>query len=419
MNAKNQAAGLASLGRYGDSTLVHMHPGEVEMLRTLGAATGKEMTYNPHTGLPEAFDLWDGLAMGAGLVAGSFLGPVGTALVSGGASALNTARKGGDLSQSLMSGALSGGGSYGLSSLGQAAVPGADVSAVAQNATSSLGADSSIYPISDGGVSAPASFVPTGGTPVPIQNAAMDGGKPSFFQTAMDKVSGDPTKQFDTSTFMKNAMDSPLKAAMSGGAMLYGSMPPPTQQPVIQPQKAKLLPGFGQPQTRDVTPPDASYRPGVDPEHQWFGPVRTMADGGGVGGLEDKAGHYGYTSNVLHEAQAALAGNHPDPRGAVDRFRSMFGEGALDAIKGASGGGRIRGAGGGLDDLVPGSIEGKQQVRLADGEFVVPADVVSSIGDGSTDQGTRRLDEMLNKVRVQKTGSEKQPGRLKAGTLPR
>ena len=405
MNAKNQAAGLASLGRYGDTTLVHMHPGEVEMLRTLGAATGKEMTYNPHTGLPEAFDLWDGLAMGAGLVAGSFLGPVGTALVSGGASALNTARKGGDLSRSLSSFGLSSLGSGMLSSMGQAAAP-MDASAVAQNATSAMGADSTIYPASE--IINP-SVASVASTP---QNS-------SLWQTAVDKISGDPTKHFDTSTFIKNAMDKPFNTAMAGGATLYGSMPPPTQQPVIQPQKAKLLPGFGQPQTRDVTPPDVNYKPGFDREHQWFGPIHTMAYGGRVGGLKDKAGHYGYTSNVLHEAQAALAGNHPDPRGAVDRFRSMFGDGALDAIKGASGGGRIHGAGGGLDDLVPGSIEGKQQVRLADGEFVVPADVVSSIGDGSTDQGTRRLDEMLNKVRVQKTGSKKQPGRLKAGTLPR
>ena len=407
MNAKNQAAGLASLGRYGDSTLVHMHPGEVEMLRTLGAATGKEMTYNPHTGLPEAFDLWDGLSMGAGLVAGSFLGPVGGALASGALSAANTARKGGDLTQSLMSGALSGAGSYGLSSLGQAAVPGVDVAATAAPATlngsvgTSLG---EINPDSLGNIVPSPSFTTQAPTP---------------WQTAMDKISGDPTKQFDTSTFMKNAMDSPLKTAMSGGAMLYGSMPPPVKQPVLTQAPAHLSPGFGKPQTMDINAAPIGYNPGFSPERQWFGPVHTMATGGQVGGLQDPNGNYGYTQNSLNEARAAMAGNHPDPQAAIGRFRHMFGDGAVKALKGASGGGRIRGAGGGLDDLVPGDIEGKQQVRLADGEFVVPADVVSNIGDGSTDQGTRRLDEMLSNVRMQKSGSKKQPGRLPQGILPK
>jgi len=79
--------------------------------------------------------------------------------------------------------------------------------------------------------------------------------------------------------------------------------------------------------------------------------------------------------------------------------------------------GRIKGAGGGLDDLVPGTIEGRQKVRLADGEFVIPSDVVSAIGDGSTDAGARRLHEMMDGIRKQKTGSTKQPARLKAGSL--
>ena len=76
-------------------------------------------------------------------------------------------------------------------------------------------------------------------------------------------------------------------------------------------------------------------------------------------------------------------------------------------------GGRIRGAGGGLDDLIPGTIEGRKQVRLADGEFVVPADVVSHLGDGSTDHGVRKLYEMMDRIRDNKTGSKKQPGPVK------
>jgi hypothetical protein len=119
----------------------------------------------------------------------------------------------------------------------------------------------------------------------------------------------------------------------------------------------------------------------------------------------------------MNEAKAALLGEHPKPNEAIDRFRNVMGDEAFMALKDRITGGRIRGAGGGLDDLVPGSIEGRQKVRLADGEFILPSDVVSAIGDGSTDAGARRLHEMMDSIRKQKTGSTKQPGRLKAGSL--
>jgi hypothetical protein len=87
----------------------------------------------------------------------------------------------------------------------------------------------------------------------------------------------------------------------------------------------------------------------------------------------------------------------------------MFGADALGMLRDKMVGGRITGAGGGMDDLIPGTIEGRQKVRLADGEFVVPADVVSGLGDGSTDHGVRRLHEMMNSVRKQRTGKQAQP----------
>jgi len=111
----------------------------------------------------------------------------------------------------------------------------------------------------------------------------------------------------------------------------------------------------------------------------------------------------------MNEAKAALLGEHPRPSEALGRFRNMFGEDALDVLRDKVTGGRVRGAGGGMDDLVPGTIEGRQQVRLADSEFVIPADVVSGLGDGSTDQGVRRLHEMMRKVRKERTGKTTQP----------
>jgi hypothetical protein len=71
-------------------------------------------------------------------------------------------------------------------------------------------------------------------------------------------------------------------------------------------------------------------------------------------------------------------------------------------------GGYLDGQGDGMSDSIPATIEGKQPARLADGEFVVPADVVSHIGNGSSKAGSKRLYKMLDKVRHARTGTKKQ-----------
>jgi hypothetical protein len=71
-------------------------------------------------------------------------------------------------------------------------------------------------------------------------------------------------------------------------------------------------------------------------------------------------------------------------------------------------GGYLDGAGDGMSDSIPATIEGKQPARLADGEFVIPADVVSHLGNGSSKAGSKRLYAMLDKVRRARTGNKKQ-----------
>jgi hypothetical protein len=68
----------------------------------------------------------------------------------------------------------------------------------------------------------------------------------------------------------------------------------------------------------------------------------------------------------------------------------------------------LKGPGDGMSDNIPAMIGQKQPARLADGEFVIPADVVSHLGNGSTDAGAKRLHEMMNKVRKDRTGNPKQ-----------
>jgi len=68
----------------------------------------------------------------------------------------------------------------------------------------------------------------------------------------------------------------------------------------------------------------------------------------------------------------------------------------------------LKGPGDGMSDNIPATIAGKQPARLADGEFVVPADVVSHLGNGSTEAGAKKLHEMMTKVRKARTGNPKQ-----------
>jgi hypothetical protein len=74
----------------------------------------------------------------------------------------------------------------------------------------------------------------------------------------------------------------------------------------------------------------------------------------------------------------------------------------------SDGGQTLQGPGDGMSDSIPANIGGTQPARLADGEFVVPADVVSGLGNGSTDAGARQLYSMMDKVREARTGQTRQ-----------
>ena len=89
--------------------------------------------------------------------------------------------------------------------------------------------------------------------------------------------------------------------------------------------------------------------------------------------------------------------------------------GVMSGLGGYSDGGRmLKGPGDGMSDSIPASIANKQPARLADGEFVVPADVVSHLGNGSTDAGARKLYAMMDKIRKARTGKKKQAPEVKA-----
>jgi hypothetical protein len=109
----------------------------------------------------------------------------------------------------------------------------------------------------------------------------------------------------------------------------------------------------------------------------------------------------------------------PDNQPTISPGLSGFGLGRLNNLAGEQAmtqaqtlgyvkGGYLDGQGDGMSDSIPATIEGKQPARLADGEFVIPADVVSHLGNGSSKAGSKRLYAMLDKVRHARTGNKKQ-----------
>jgi hypothetical protein len=88
--------------------------------------------------------------------------------------------------------------------------------------------------------------------------------------------------------------------------------------------------------------------------------------------------------------------------------------GALPYAAGGMAAGRyLSGGGDGMSDSIPATINNKQPARLADGEFVVPADVVSHLGNGSSNAGAKKLYGMMDKIRTARTGKKKQAPAVK------
>jgi hypothetical protein len=89
--------------------------------------------------------------------------------------------------------------------------------------------------------------------------------------------------------------------------------------------------------------------------------------------------------------------------GDIDNYMDIpieaAGGGIMHGLGGYSDGGRLlKGPGDGVSDSIPASIGNRQPARLADGEFVVPARIVSELGNGSTEAGARKLYAMMDRV---------------------
>jgi hypothetical protein len=128
--------------------------------------------------------------------------------------------------------------------------------------------------------------------------------------------------------------------------------------------------------------------------------------GDGGGGGDAKGGYY--SRNQLHY-QPHAKGGAASLRGTMGQLRGVEhlmgyatgGDTSEYNLGSYSDGGRLlRGPGDGVSDSIPATIGHKQPARLADGEFVIPARIVSEIGNGSTDAGARKLYAMMDKIQA-------------------
>ena len=274
----------------------------------------------------------------------------------------------------------------------------------------------------------------------------------------------------ETGAFVKGQLN-PLGQVVGGvGSSILEEAAFPTtvnfdeeeEERVYRPQR------FG---TRDQFTPDPNYRGGIDPEFNYFSPTRFVADGGamrmqmgGLAALEEMQGMDPTASGlgamagvmegadpdssmmqiqsmmmegaspdgdtqdiIVEEAISAIRGEHANPEVAIQSFVDQYGQDALNVLVEqvnqemmmeqmgqnqdmlVEGDGIVEGIGKGRDDMVQASLEGEKDVLLSRDEFVLPADVVSGLGDGSTRAGEEELMKLIDRVRTRRTGTKEPP----------
>ena len=215
------------------------------------------------------------------------------------------------------------------------------------------------------------------------------------------------------------------------GAGLGGMMADSMQMPEYKkPEEDDTVYPRGMPIKNTSLFPEMGYDAGKEGEFD-YRIAKNFAEGGeiegdmsamdmGIGGMQEGGmNDKELISGAIDVIQGEI--NDPDQQKVIlAQFISQFGQEALqdlvarvqsgDVPSGQQeGDGKIEGAGDGMADMVPASMEGDQDVLLSDGEFVVPADVVSGIGNGSSDAGSNKLEDMMDRVRELRTGGTTQP----------
>ena len=455
MNQSTQ--GLASLGRNGDTMLMHVNPSEVAGLQSLAMSQGGSLTINPDTGLPEAFKLGNLFKTALPIAAGFMFPEFGTQFMGGmfgkgiAAGALAGAGIAGLSGDNMLMGGLTGGlGGYGGAGLaGSASKFGVGAgTGVGTTAEANLASMQNISPFTPSGGAvqsvSPALTSSTAGTAVPGSlgydptlglkelTGQITPSSPAYLNASTTSPFVSQTPGLSTTTLGIKEIPSVLGQAAPAGGGYAGDLSGSLQTAGENFSNLKNSPldvlkdyGYG----KSALLAGGTLLGGVEPSDLGYGsaPLYNDPDKGkyrGPQGQLDLSDRFD-TGLRLANGGAIQSGGIRDLYGGPDnqptmstglggfglgRLNDLAGEQAMNQAKtlGYADGGYLNGGGDGMSDSIPATIEGKQPARLADGEFVIPADVVSHLGNGSSKAGSKRLYAMLDKIRHARTGTKKQ-----------
>jgi hypothetical protein len=130
--------------------------------------------------------------------------------------------------------------------------------------------------------------------------------------------------------------------------------------------------------------------------------------GGSGSGVPERKPYDGPLSKFKYNKDAYTPLTTPQPTPYQPMYKTYAMGGLADLGDYSDGGRLLKGPGDGMSDSIPATINNKQPARLANDEFVVPADVVSHLGNGSSDAGAKQLYKMMDKIRAARTGTKKQ-----------
>ena len=457
MSLQKLATEIQKKGRGDDRMLVHMTPKEVEGLQAIARAHGGSLTINPDTGLVEAGFLKNILPMviGAGITAatGGAAAPWMIGLGYGGFEAART----GDISKGLMAGLGAYGGAglaSGLATAGTSAAEAAVPEATKAVAAESAGTMGNQFAYNAAGEMVPANVAPsiTGAAQGTVQVAAPGTSAPSYL-SKMGSGVGQLGSEAGRSAVYSALPTGTLPGLAASGASalnIFDQKAPPGEEEYNRRYpELTLAENF-----RGYTPqrPNPYYTPrGLGysgyAEGGSVAPQLNNMPAGGLAALQGMRDGYGAAQTVAGNIPQFQGGGRPEDArkkkatrtpaariAAMDPLeaglaelnnaramaqmpggnfalpkRSVEDMGVISAAQGRY----LKGDGDGMSDSIPATINGKQPARLADGEFVVPADVVSHLGNGSSDAGAKKLYKMMDKVRVARTGKKKQAPAVK------
>jgi hypothetical protein len=426
----------AAYGRYGDNTMVHMNNEEVAGLASLAKSMGRELTTNPVTGYPEAFSLKDALptivGLGAGaLTANPFL--IGAAV--GGTTAATT----GSLEQGLMAGVTAGALS-GVS--GELAAQGAGGAPIPEMTTNQALFDAAGKQI---GTQVVPDVAKNQAVSAAQQNAARLAGQGMDQATlgrVMESQYGQLGNQIPGQIAGRASAQAMPLGTTKAGQMFQGA------KNILSDPSGKALGSFAKSQALPLSTAglskagqmnqaaieasgDAREQAEADrqrraderraelegfyaaagrplPPDRFAG--RQLAAGGIVGLMEGGRPADAAPSQMTPEQMAflqALMGGSTDVEDLQTKAKAAAGKAAGGYLEGGM-------TGDGMSDDIPAMIDGNTPAALSTNEFVVPADVVSGLGNGSSDAGAQQLYAMMDRIRKARTGTTEQAPQINA-----